>query len=66
MSYAADYAGLAPRGIPRAKTYELLAAKDGDARPWGAIRCLRCGLISHNPSDVGSLYCGCCHKFHEE
>ena|ERR1051326_7403038 len=27
------------------------------------IECLRCGAISHNPSDVANLYCGRCHCF---
>ena len=31
-----------------------------------AIKCLSCGLISHNPNDVANLYCGKCHRFHED
>lgn len=27
------------------------------------IKCLDCGLISHNPNDALEGYCGNCHKF---
>ncbi len=30
------------------------------------IRCLTCWKVSYNPNDVANLYCGFCHKFHEE
>lgn len=39
--------------------YELL----DDGR---AIKCLICGKVSHNPNDVAQLYCGNCHRFHED
>ena len=42
-----------------APKYELLAHG-------GAIKCLRCGMVSHNPNDVAQLYCGNCHRFHED
>jgi hypothetical protein len=42
-----------------APTYELLAHG-------GAIKCLRCGMVSHNLNDVAQLYCANCHRFHEE
>lgn len=41
------------------RTYEISA----DRR---SIRCLVCGLASHNPNDVANLYCGNCHKFHDK
>jgi hypothetical protein len=31
-----------------------------------AIKCLACGMVSHNLNDVAQLYCGNCHRFHEE
>lgn len=30
-----------------------------------AIMCLRCGAVSHNPTDVEQHYCGACHVFHQ-
>ncbi len=42
-----------------APTHELLAHG-------GAIKCLRCGMVSHNLNDVAQLYCANCHRFHEE
>lgn len=41
------------------KSYVLCPAAD-------AILCLRCHRLSHNPNDVINLYCGACHRFHEE
>ena len=41
------------------KTYRLL--EEGGHL---AIKCLRCGLVSHNQGDVDHLYCGHCHEFH--
>lgn len=29
-----------------------------------AIRCPRCGWVSHNENDVAEKYCGHCHQFH--
>lgn len=29
------------------------------------IKCLTCGLTSHNPNDVVHRYCGRCHNYHE-
>jgi len=31
-----------------------------------AIKCLICGMVSHNPNDVAQRYCGKCHRFHED
>jgi hypothetical protein len=31
-----------------------------------AIECLRCGMISYHPEDVRNLYCGYCHRFHDD
>ena len=31
-----------------------------------AIKCLECGMTSHNANDVRELYCGNCRKWHEE
>ena len=42
----------------KVKTY--LIVKNGTA-----IKCLCCGLTSHNPNDVAQRYCGFCHAFHE-
>ena len=28
------------------------------------ITCMRCGLTSHNRTDVAERYCGRCHGFH--
>lgn len=30
-----------------------------------AIKCLHCGMTSHNPNDVAFRYCGNCHRFHD-
>ena len=35
----------------------------GDGR---SITCCRCGMTSHNPSDVSQRYCGHCKIFHGE
>lgn len=50
--------------------YELVGAGEGfevyrtpDGAP--AIRCLRCGLVSHNPHDVENRFCGYCGLFHD-
>lgn len=32
----------------------------------GGIKCLRCGLVSLNPSDVAGLYCPLCRTFHTD
>ena len=40
-------------------TYEIL---DGGR----AIKCLKCGMVSHNPNDVEKRYCGMCHNFHSD
>jgi hypothetical protein len=29
------------------------------------ILCLKCGALSYHPQDVNYLYCGNCHKFHQ-
>ena len=29
-----------------------------------SITCPRCGMVSHNPSDIAQRYCGKCHAFH--
>jgi hypothetical protein len=42
-------------------TYEIIIVGDHQA-----IRCLRCGLTSHNVHDVEELYCGFCDVFHTE
>jgi len=42
-------------------TYELITS-DGRS----AIKCLRCGLTSHNSNDVEQLFCGNCHRWHTE
>ena len=39
------------------QSYEIL--EDGKA-----IKCYRCGMVSHNINDVEQLYCGHCHQFH--
>jgi hypothetical protein len=31
-----------------------------------SIICVRCGMTSHNPSDVAEKYCGFCHTFLEQ
>lgn len=31
-----------------------------------AIRCLKCGTTSHNPTDVRERYCGFCRVFHDD
>jgi hypothetical protein len=31
-----------------------------------SITCLICGLTSHNPNDVREVYCGKCHRFHQD
>jgi len=46
-----------------AKTYELSPYSGQEGL---AIKCLRCGMVSHNLNDVAQLYCGNCHRFHEE
>jgi ribosomal protein L37E len=43
-------------------TYELILNPDGTLVT--AIKCLRCGLVSHHPRDMEELYCGHCHQFH--
>lgn len=40
-------------------TFELI---DGGK----AIKCRRCGLVSHNPKDVERHYCGHCHVYHDD
>ena len=30
-----------------------------------AIRCLICGKVSYNSTDVREKYCGNCHQFHD-
>ena len=42
-------------------TYEIVVVDDHRA-----IKCLRCGLTSHNVHDVEALYCGYCGVFHIE
>jgi Zn finger protein HypA/HybF involved in hydrogenase expression len=39
------------------KTYEI---EYGPPR----IKCLVCGMVSHNPNDIAYLYCGNCHAYH--
>lgn len=46
---------------PARDTYALLDLQDGPA-----IRCLRCGQVSHNPNDVAQRYCSVCGLFHED
>ncbi len=49
-------------GLPtllRPKSYFI--PKDGLS-----IKCLLCGMTSHNQDDVLNLYCGHCHRFHEQ
>lgn len=29
------------------------------------IKCLNCGMVSHNLDDIKHRYCGRCNKFHE-
>lgn len=43
-------------------TYKLVAATAN--QPVG-ILCLLCESLSYNAHDVGHLYCGHCHIFHE-
>jgi ribosomal protein S27AE len=31
-----------------------------------SITCLRCGMTSHNANDIAQLYCGRCHRFHDD
>lgn len=40
-------------------TFEIL--NDGKA-----IKCRRCGSISHNPNDVENHWCGRCHMSHDD
>jgi len=40
------------------KSYEI--SKDGMS-----IKCLNCGMTSHNLIDVRDLYCGNCHGYHQ-
>jgi hypothetical protein len=42
-------------------TYELIRDAAGDA-----IRCLVCGMVSHNPNDISNRYCGNCRAFHSD
>ena len=42
-------------------TYQL-SVKDKEAY----IKCLGCGMISYNQSDIKNLYCGHCHIFHTD
>jgi hypothetical protein len=48
------------------------ARKGGDLQTYllvedgAAIRCLRCGLVSHNATDVARRYCGGCHLYHPD
>lgn len=42
------------------KASEYVISKDGKS-----IKCLNCGMTSHNPIDVRDRYCGNCHIFHE-
>jgi hypothetical protein len=45
-------------------TYELI---DSPTTPGGrAIRCRRCGTLSHNPHDVTHHYCNQCAAFHDD
>lgn len=30
------------------------------------IKCLKCNMTSYNSNDVAALYCGHCHRFHQE
>jgi hypothetical protein len=46
-----------------AATYELITAPT--VLPMVAIRCLLCGSVSVNASDVAHKYCGRCHLFHD-
>jgi hypothetical protein len=32
----------------------------------GSITCHRCGRTSYNLDDIMGLYCGACHRFHED
>jgi hypothetical protein len=41
------------------KTYVLCPAA-------GAILCLVCQKLSHNPNDGANRYCGSCHRFHDD
>jgi hypothetical protein len=35
--------------------------------PMGSsITCYRCGMTSYNENDVKFMYCGMCHRLHEE
>lgn len=43
------------------KTFEVISVNN---RP--AIKCLTCQMISFNTNDIEQLYCGYCHKFHED
>lgn len=47
------------KAIYHRQTYEI-------AEDLNSIRCLVCGLTSHNPNDVMEKYCGFCHVFHED
>lgn len=53
-----------------APTFELVPGHaprtaKGDGAIIG-IRCLLCGRTSWNPNDVDELYCGHCHRFHDD
>jgi len=40
--------------------YEIIETAEGTK----AIRCHRCGRVSHHPEDVTRKYCGFCHMYH--
>ena len=48
------------------KSYELLGEKLSAAQEPSAIKCLICGLVSHNLGDVLQRYCAKCRIFHDD
>lgn len=51
--------GADPRAPERVNTYALAGNDD-------SILCLRCGMRSHNKTDVTRLYCGKCKVVHDD
>jgi hypothetical protein len=47
---------------PPAATFVLLPGPGGGL----CIHCCVCGRTSFNPNDVEQLYCGHCHRFHDD
>jgi hypothetical protein len=35
-------------------------------RPYQAIRCLLCGMLSYDLTDIQARFCAQCHRFHDE